>query len=259
MKPQLSIIIVSYKVKDLLEKCLDSIYRNQGDLTVEVFVVDNASSDGTTEMVNKRFPQSHLIASDRNLGFARANNLAIKQAAGEYVLLLNPDTEIFPDTLSKSLAAAKRHSTCGVLGVQMVYPDGRLQPSVRRLPTLWPVILMLLKLPKLFPHLKSIGHYLAEDFDYTKEQAVEQVMGAFMLIPRIVLDKVGLLDERFFVWFEEVDFCRRVSRAGYKIIYTPETKIVHYGGKSFGQQKVVTNQWRFFKSALLYFIKNSLS
>ncbi|MFA6228111.1 MAG: glycosyltransferase family 2 protein [Patescibacteria group bacterium] len=257
MKTQLSIIIVSYKVKDLLEKCLDSIYRNQGNLTMELFVVDNASGDGTAELIKKKFPQSRLIASDKNLGFAKANNLAIKQATGEYILLLNPDTEIFPDTLSKSVAAVKRHSACGILGVQMIYPDGRLQPSVRRLPTRWPVILMLLKLPKLLPHLKSISRYLAEDLDYAKEQEVEQVMGAFMLIPRPVLDKVGLLDERFFVWFEEVDFCRRVSRAGYKIIYTPETKIIHHGGKSFGQQKVVTNQWRFFKSALLYFLKKA--
>ncbi|MFA6593998.1 MAG: glycosyltransferase family 2 protein [Candidatus Buchananbacteria bacterium] len=255
MQPQLSIIIVSYKVKDLLVKCLDSIYKNQGDLTLEIIIVDNASGDGTAETIKEKFPQARLIASNKNLGFAKANNLAIKQATGEQVLLLNPDTEIFSDTLSKSLEVLKRYGDCGVLGVQMFYPDGRPQPSVRRLPTLWPIILMLLKLPKFFPHLKSIDYYLAEDFNYAKEQEAEQVMGAFMLIPRLVLDKIGLLDERFFVWFEEVDFCRRARQAGYKIIYTPAAKIIHYGGKSFGQQKVITNQWRFFKSAVLYFLK----
>lgn len=257
MQTKISIIIVSYKVRDLLEKCLNSIEKYRGGLSLEIFVVDNASGDGTAEMVKKKFPQVKLIASDKNLGFARANNLALKQATGEYVLLLNPDTEIFADTLSESLAAFKRHPDCGVLGVHMIYPDGSPQPSVRRLPTVWPILLMLLKLPKIFPHLKSVDRYLASDFDYEKEQEAEQVMGAYMLIPQAVTSKVGLLDERFFVWFEEVDFCRRVRQAGYKVIYTPATKIIHWGGKSFGQQKVVTNQWRFFKSAVLYFLKIS--
>lgn len=273
-----SIIIVSWKVKDLLKKCLRSIESARGDLTLEIFVVDNDSQDGTVEMVKHDFPQVNpvkygeavnfskknlfngvkLIASDKNFGFARANNLALKQATGEYALLLNPDTELKADTLSHALEFMKRSPDCGVLGPKMFYPDGSLQPSVRRFPTVWPILLMLLKLPKIFPHLKSIDRYLAVDFDYSKEQEVDQVMGAFMLMPKKVIEQVGLLDERFFVWFEEVDLCRRIKAAGFKIIYSPSVSIVHHGGKSFKQQAIISTQWRFFASALKYFLKHGI-
>jgi len=252
----LSVIIVSWKVRDLLKKCLESIRSAQGDLSLEIFVVDNDSQDSTVEMVKNEFPNVKLIINDKNLGFAKANNLALRQSRGEYVLLLNPDTELNSEALGHSLEFMRHNSDCGILGAKMFYPDGSLQPSVRRFPTIWPIILMLLKLPKIFPHLKPVDKYLAADFDYNKEQEVDQVMGAFMLMPKAVLDKVGLLDERFFVWFEEVDLCRRVKSAGYKIIYSPDISVIHHGGKSFGQQAVIKNQQLFFTSALKYFLKH---
>ena len=183
--------------------------------------------------------------------------MALKQATREYVLLLNPDTELNAYTLIDSVKYMKSCTDCGVMGPKMLYPDGKLQPSVRRFPKAWPIFLMLFKLPKLFPHLKSIDRYLATDFDYSKEQEVDQVMGAFMLIPKIVVNKVGPLDERFFIWFEEVDYCRRVRKSGYQIYYHPEVMIIHHGGKSFSQAGLVKNQWHFFTSALLYFLKNN--
>jgi GT2 family glycosyltransferase len=255
---QLSIIIVSWNVKDLLRKCLNSIDANKGDIDLEVFVVDNASHDGSAEMVVQEFSGVNLIASKENLGFAKGNNLAIKQTTGEYVLLLNPDTEIFSDTLAKSLEFMRQHVDCGIMGCKMVYPDGSDQASVRLFPTWWPIFLMLVKAPKLFPKLESIKKYLAENFDYSKTQTVDQVMGAYMMIPKSALDKVGLLDERFFNWFEEVDLCKRFWQAGYKVYYFAETKIIHHGGKSFSQQKLVTNQRVFFSSALKYFLKHGL-
>jgi GT2 family glycosyltransferase len=255
-KINLSIIIVSWKVRELLKKCLQSIELARDNLVVEIFVVDNNSQDGTVEMVKVEFPWVKLIVNDRNLGFTRANNLALKQARGEYMLLLNPDTELNTKTLSRGLEFMRQHPDCGVLGPKMFYSDGSLQPSVRRFPTIWPILLMLFKLPKIFPNLKSVEKYLAIDFDYTKEQEVDQVLGAFMLMPKTVLDKVGLLDERFFVWFEEVDLCRRIKDDGYKVIYSPDISIIHYGGKSFSQQALVKNQWLFFSSALKYFIKH---
>lgn len=253
---KLSIVIVSWNVKDLLRKCLKSIDEGREGIDLEVFVVDNASHDNSAEMVNEEFPWVKLIASKKNLGFAGGNNVAIRQAEGEYILLLNPDTEIFPDTLKRSLSFMENHPNCGAMGCKMIYPDGRDQASVRRFPTWWPIFLMLIKAPKIFPQLKALKHYLAKDFDYGKEQTVDQIMGAFMLIPRSVFDKVGILDERFFNWFEEVDMCRRIWRAGYKIYYFPETKIIHHGGKSFSQETLIKNQKVFFSSALKYFLKH---
>lgn len=251
----LSIVIVSWNTRELLKKCLKSIYDSNGSISFEIFVIDNNSADGSAKMVRADFPEVKLIEPGENLGFSKANNIGIKQAIGEYVLLLNPDTEVFADTLSKSLNFMKHHTDAGAMGCQMIYPDGREQASVRRLPTVWPILLLLFKVPKIFPNLSAIKKYLAEDFDYSKTQTVEQIMGAYMMIPRSVLDRIGLLDERFFAWFEEVDLCRRISLAGHKIYYYPDTKIIHHGGKSFAQQKVVTNQRVFFTSAFKYFIK----
>ena len=256
---KLSIIIVSWNTCDLLEKCLHSIQRDLVGSMAEVFVIDNNSNDNTVEMITEIFPRVRLIANKSNDGFAKANNQGIKEATGDYVLFLNPDTELFPDTISKSIEFMASHPDCGVMGPQMLYGDGKLQPSVRRFPTVWPVFLMLIKAPKFFKNIKSINNYLATDFDYNKEQVVDQVMGAYMMTKMEVLNKTGLLDEKFFIWFEEVDLCLRVRKAGYKIIYNPEVKIIHHGGKSFAQQKTINKQKMFFKSAWLYFVKNGFT
>ena len=252
----LSIIIVSWNTQDLLRKCLNSIYQNLDGLNLEIFVVDNNSSDKTAQMVKAEFPQVNLITNNKNLGFAKANNQAIKQVKGEYLLLLNPDTEILNNGLIKSLQFMKSHQSCGVMGPKMLFEDKSLQPSVRRWPRPWPIFLMLIKAQKFFKGLKAIDYYLYKDFDYNKEQAVDQVMGAFMLIPKEVMAKVGLLDERFFIWFEEVDFCKRVWQNGYSVIYNPDIQLIHYGGRSFSQQPIISKQWQFFKSALKYFLKH---
>lgn len=252
---ELSIIIVSWQVKELLKKCLKSIERFAGDLDYEILVVDNASIDGTTTMVKKEFPQIKLIANSKNLGFAAANNQALKIAQGNYLLLLNPDTEILPGSLQKSLDFLKTKSKAGIIGCQILNPDKTRQPSVRRFPGFWPIFLIFLKLPKFF-HFKSVDNYLAKNFDYNQTQTVDQVMGAFMLIKKEALAKIGYLEEKFFLWFEEVDFCLRAKEAGYEVYYFAAAQIVHYGGQSFDQQKLVKKQWRFFVSALTYFHKH---
>ena len=253
---KLSIIIVSWNVRDLLEKCLQSIARNPLYFQTETFVIDNNSNDGTAEMVAKKFPQVRLIANSNNLGFAKANNQGIRQAVGDYILLLNPDTELFPDTLSKSIEFMASHQDCGIMGPRMLYGDRKLQPSVRRFPTFWPIFLMLTKTPKVFKNIKAINNYLATDFDYNEEQTVDQVECAYMFITRGVIDKIGFLDERYFNWFEEVDFCLQTKKAGLQVYYNPNVQIIHHGGKSFAQQKKITNQKVFFQSAWKYFLKN---
>lgn len=248
----ISIIIVSWNVKDLLRKCLHSIEAFAND--AEVIVVDNASNDGSVEMIQKEFPNVKLVANTHNVGFAKANNQGVEIATGEYVLFLNPDTELHPESLSKSLEAIKNNPKIGILGCQLHNPDGTIQPSVRRFPTVETILALALKLGKVFPDLQVLKKYLAADFDYSKSQVVDQVMGAFMLLRPNVIAK-PIFDERYFIWFEEVDLCRRVKAAGYDVYYFADAAITHHGGQSFAQQPVVAKQWLFFKSAAQYLWK----
>lgn len=251
----LSIIIVSWNVKDLLKKCLESIYRETKNIKYEVFVVDNASEDESVAMVQNEFPKVHLIANQENAGFAKANNQAIQQAKGDFILLLNPDTEILDNALEKMVSFMKNHPAAGVAGCQILNPDRTIQPSVRRFPTLAAMSLFVLKLHHIFPGAASLRKYLAQDFDYTKTQEVNQVMGAFLMTRRQVFDKVGLLDERFFIWFEEVDFCQRVKNKGWLVYYNPGAKIIHHFAQSFQQVAGLEKQQNFNKSILHYFKK----
>lgn len=253
---RVSVIIVSWNVRDLLRACLASLSRSAGDFVLEIFVVDNNSADKSAQMVEQEFPQVKLIANKENFGFAAANNQAIRQASGDYLLLLNPDTEVSSQTIAQSIIFMQENERCGVMGPKLLNEDKSVQPSIRRFPTVWPILLMFLKIPKLIPSLAPINRYLATDFDYNKKQSVDQVMGAFMFIRRDVLDKVGLLDEDFFIWFEEVDFCRRVVDAGFQVMYAPNIETIHYGGRSFGQQKTIKKQKLFFNSAWRYFTKH---
>ncbi|MDD5043302.1 MAG: glycosyltransferase family 2 protein [Patescibacteria group bacterium] len=252
----LSIIIVSWNVKNLLQKCLESIYRETKNISFEIFVIDNASTDGSAEMVRNNFPQVKLIVNKKNEGFAKGNNQGIKESHGDFILILNPDTEILDGAIEKTLDFIKSKKDAGIVGCQILNADKTIQPSVRRFPSFWPIFLIFLKLPKLFSNLSTVSRYLATDFNYQSMAEVEQVMGAFILIKRELFEKVGLFDEKFFIWFEEVDLCKRAQKNGYKVYFAPLGKIIHYGGQSFAQQKVIKKQWLFFRSAWYYFIKN---
>jgi len=252
----LSIIIVNWKVKDLLEKCLRSIFLQTKNISFEVFVVDNNSGDGSVEMVREKFPQVNLTSSADNLGFAKGNNLAIKKSRGRYILLLNPDTEILDNALEKMVRFMDTYPECGIAGCKLLNPDLTLQPSVRAFPDFASQIFILLKIHHLFPHTKTMYKYLVQNFDYEKTQEVDQVMGAFMMIRREVINKIGILDENFWIWFEEVDFCKRAKAVGFKILYTPEAKIIHHYGQSFKQAMGVKKQKDFNRSLSYYFKKH---
>lgn len=231
----LSIIIVSWRVKDLLQKCLDSLYQQTSGLKFEVFVVDNNSLDGTVEMVKNEFPGVELITNVQNLGFARANNQALKLSAGRYVLLLNPDTEFFDNALGRLVELLDQNVDWSIAGCQILNPDRTLQASVRRFPDWFSQALILLKLHHLKIFQKFLHKYLVEDFDYHTVARVDQVMGACLAIRRETLDTIGLLDEKYFYWFEEVDYCHRATNAGLKVIYTPDVSLIHHGAASFRQ------------------------
>ena len=252
----LSIVIVNWKVRDLLERCLTSIYRETSGLDFEVFVVDNDSRDGSVEMVAKRFPQAELIASNRNLGFAAANNEAVARSRGEFILLLNPDTEILDGALQKLVAFMRRERQAAICGPKLVNADGTLQPSVRRFPTLAVQAAIMLKLHRVWPGMAGLRRYLAADLDYAKASACDQVMGAALMFRRSLLEDIGMLDAGYFVWFEEVDFCKTAAEKGYQTWYTPEAVIKHHGGESFGQVLAPRKQKMFNASARRYFRKH---
>lgn len=249
----LSVIIVSWNVKDLLRENLKNIFTASQDLDFEVFVVDNQSADGSAEMVRAEFPQVKLIANDFNAGFAKANNQAIAASRGRYVLLLNPDMRVPSGTLSGMAGWMDKHPEAGVAGCRLVNEKGENVPHVRRLPTVWDQLAIVLKLPHLFPGV--LDKYLYKDFDYGREAEVDSIRGSFFMIRRELLDKIGGLDERYFIWFEEVDYCRQARQAGFKVMYAPTVKCVDYVGQSFKQIKRGRAQKYFRDSMLKYFKK----
>ena len=260
----LSIIIVSWNVKDLLKKCIKSIYSQTKNISFEVFIVDNKSSDRTVEMLESAFinkPQIYsnfnLIANNYNAGFAKANNQGIEKSSGRFILLLNPDTEIIDyDTLEKCVQFMKDNNKCGVLGCKLLNSDNSLQKSVRNFPSFFSQIIVFLKIHNLWPNIKPVRKYYALDFDYSKQSEVDQMMGAFLLTRSRVIDKIGNLDENYWIWFEEVDFCKRSIGAGYTNNYLPDAKIIHHHGQSFRQVLSYKKQKQMNKSVLYYFKKH---
>lgn len=255
---KLSVIVVNYNVRFFLEQCLQSVFLATKNIDAEVFVVDNNSVDGSTGMVREKFPQVILIENDQNLGFSTANNIAIKRAKGEFVLLLNPDTVVEEDTFSKALTYMDSHSEAGGLGVKMIDGKGNFLPESKRgLPTPWVAFYKIFGLSKLFPKSTKFGKYHLSFLDTEKTHTIDVLCGAFMLIRKTVLDEVGLLDETFFMYGEDIDLSYRIQKAGYQNIYYPETTIIHYKGES--TKKSSLNYVYLFYKAMQIFAKKHLS
>lgn len=248
----LSVIIVNWKSGGLLRRCLDALPSACGPLTVEVFVVDNASGDGSIAEAQRSAQPFELIALERNIGFARANNLALKKARGEVLLLLNPDTEPRPGSLAALTEFFRLHPRAGIAGGKLLNPDGTVQPSVRRFPSTLVLALLLTRLARVSPRLRPFRAYLMEDFSYTQDARVDQAMGACLAIRRDLLLTVGTLDERYWMWFEEVDYCRRAGQQGREVWFVPSCEVVHALSTSFQQVSAVRKAWWFAGSALRY-------
>ena len=257
----LSIIIVNWNVKALCQKCLESILNYVKDVDYEVIVVDNCSQDGSQEYLKELSRKSNhirAIFNEKNLDFGRANNQALKQTKGEFVLFLNPDTEFIKENgMAKIIELMKQNKKWGIVGCQLIGPDKEVQPSVRNFPTIFSQLMIILKLQYLFPNNKVLKKYFQTDFNYQKRKEVDQVAGSFILTRRKILDQVGSFDESFHLWFEDADLCYRVKKAGWQIIYYPEIKILHHGGKSFWQLMSIDRQRIYNKSLLIYFQKHS--
>jgi len=255
---QLSVVIVNYNVEFFLEQCLNAVYKALTHVDGEVFVVDNNSIDGSLEMVAKKFPQVKLIANKDNVGFSRANNQALRIAEGKYHLLLNPDTIVEEDTFAKVIEFMDENPDAGGLGVKMIDGKGNFLPESKRgLPTPRDAFYKIFGLSRLFPKTKRFGRYHLSYLDKEEIHEIEILSGAFMLMRKETLDKVGLLDEAFFMYGEDIDLSYRIVLGGYKNYYYPKTRIIHYKGESTKKSSV--NYVFVFYNAMIIFAKKHFS
>lgn len=251
MPTVLSVVIVSWNVRELLRRALDSLYTSWGDRPgLEVIVVDNASGDGSPELVRETFPQAQCIANAENRGYTGGNNQGLAAASGEFLFVLNPDIEVVGDALPALVAYMRAHPDVGMLGPQLLNPDGSVQSSRRRFPTLPVLFLESTWLQGLAPRGLLRRYYIADRPD-TVEQAVDWITGAAMLTRRTVWEQVGGFDEGFFMYSEELDWCRRIVAAGWRVAYLPTARIVHYEGKS-SEQVVAARHIHFQTSKVRY-------
>ncbi len=257
-KYKISVIIVNYNVEFFLEQCLNSVKRALENVSGEVFVVDNNSIDGSVEMVRLKFPEINLIANKDNRGFSKANNQAIEISQGEYILLLNPDTVVEEDTFTKVISFMDMHPNAGGLGVRMLDGKGIFLPESKRgLPTPSVAFYKIFGLSKLFPKSKKFSQYHLGYLNELEINEVDILSGAFMLMQKEALDKVGLLDETFFMYGEDVDLSYRIQKGGYKNYYFPETRIIHYKGESTKKSSV--NYVFVFYRAMVIFAEKHFS
>lgn len=257
-RPDITVVLVSYNTAHLLEPLFASLYKTRGALKLQVIVVDNISRDDSVTILRTRYPDVELIENKANVGFARANNQALPHARGRYLLLLNTDAFVAPDTLQKTIEYMDTHPSCGVLGVKLVGRDGSLQPSCRYFPTPWNVFLTTTGLKRFFPRTRLVDNMA---WDHASVRECDWVPGCYYLVRRQVIDQVGLFDPRYFLYCEEIDHCRAVRKSGWSVVYYPFTQVVHIGGESAETVGPLTSAGRQIsalqiESELLYFRKH---
>ncbi len=250
--PDLAVVIVSWNVRDLLATCLRSLFADleQSDLDAQVWVVDNASADGTPEMVAEAFPSVRLVASRENLGFVQGNNLALNEIQNQpqtpkYIWLLNPDTEVQPGATAALLATLKADPQTGMVGPKLLYPDGSLQHAAFRFPGLVQLIFDLFPFPPRMYDTSLNGRYPRRLYEGTDPFFVDHPLGASMMAKSAVITDVGLMDEGFFMYCEEIDWCWRMRKAHWLIYCVPAARVIHHAGQSSGQVRVSSfvNLW----------------
>lgn len=242
----------------MTKKAINLVKESLHQLKLEIFVIDNASRDGSAELVARDFPEVKLIANDVNVGFGRANNQVLSMVTGAYVLLLNTDAFVEPDTIQKTYDFMQVHPRTGILGVKLLGRDGVLQPSCRYFPTPWNIFLNRTGLNKLFPQTKMVDDMA---WDHASVRDCDWVPGCYYLIRKEVIDQVGLFDPRYFLYYEEVDHCFATKAAGWQVTYYPDTPVIHIGGESAKTDNKISKVGRQvsalqIESELLYFRKN---
>ncbi len=254
---EVSVAVVNWNTQDILHDCLRSIYEQCGEIDLEVIVIDNASTDGSVEMVKKDFPQVTLIENSKNRGFAAANNQGIDISKGRYVLLLNSDTVVLDNALAKTVAFADSHPEAAVVGCRVLNPGRTLQPTCFMFPSILNMLLSSTYLYKLFPKNKFFGRERMTWWDRNDIREVDVVTGCFMLVRQDAIKKVGSMDEQFFMYGEETDWCYRFKQAGWKVMFTPVCEIIHLGGQSSRQKR--SKMILQLRGSILLFMKKNKS
>jgi GT2 family glycosyltransferase len=258
----LSIIIVNWNVKNILIKNLESIFKFTQNLDYEVIVVDNNSKDKSVEEINKIFSKEisasklKIIDTKKNNGFSKGNNIGFEASIGEHVLFMNPDMELIENSFKILTDYLQNNPAADVISCTLNYPDRTLQKTAKKLPSLSSQIIILLKLHHILFWLKPIKKYLAKDFDYSKEQEAEQLMGAFIMLRREIFEQIGKWDEDYWLSWEDVELAYQLKKNNIKTIYTPITKVIHHESKSFEQQASLARQRSFNKGMLTFFKKH---
>lgn len=249
----ISIIIVSWNTCNILRDCLNSIYAETDGTHFEVIIIDNASSDASVDMIRSEFPKVHLIANETNRGFAAANNQGIQAAKGKYILLLNSDTIILDSAITKATSFADNNPEAAVIGCKVLNPDRTLQPTCFMFPSICNMILSSSYLYKIFPKNRFLGRERMSWWKRDDSREVDVVTGCFMLVRHEAIEKVGLMDEQFFMYAEETDWCYRFKKAGWKILFTPDANIIHFGGQS--SKKILEEMALQLRGSILQFMK----
>jgi GT2 family glycosyltransferase len=258
-----SVVIVSFNTRDVLRECLESVYREAGTLRIQIIIVDNGSTDGSTKMVEEEFPDVLLIQSETNLGFGGANNLGFQCAEGRYIVLLNSDAFLTPGALQLSVDHMDADPHVGLGGGRLIGRDGSWQPSARMFPSVLTDLIVLSGLAARFPESRFFGYSDRTWANEMEAAEVDWVPGAYSIFRAEALKKVGLFDQRFFLYYEEVDFCKRFKQIGYSIWYWPDITVIHIGGESSRQVTSLDlskagaqlTLWR-MRSMLLYYRKH---
>jgi len=224
--PALTVLIVHHNTTALLRQCLDALRSSPADVPCEVIVIDNASPDATVRSLPRNFPTVRFRFNPRNLGFARAVNQGVRMGAGRHVLVLNPDTIVRPEDLGKLTAFMDAHPDAGACGPRLVYPDGNLQLSCRHFPTLLALGLRISRLDRLIR--SPVRHYLMAEWDHSQIRDVDWIIGGCMALRREAIEQIGLLDEGFFMYYEDIDLCYRLCQKGWKVYYNPDVTVVHH-------------------------------
>ncbi|MGC8863982.1 MAG: glycosyltransferase family 2 protein [Armatimonadota bacterium] len=257
-QPDVTVSIVNWNTRDELRECLKTVLAQDGSIGVEITVVDNASADGSSEMVRSEFGDSvNLIQNPSNAGFAAAQNISIRQARGRYIFLANPDCRLITsDVLAKMVDFMDSHPDVGILGPRIVNPDGSLQYSARRFPTMLAAGFRHTLLGKLFPNNRFVRSYMMTDWAHDRVADVDWLSGSALMVRKAMIDQVGLLDERFYMYLEDVDWCKRAHLADWRVVYFPEVTVSHRIGAA-SDQNAMEMVRQHHRSMLLYFIKHN--
>jgi GT2 family glycosyltransferase len=243
MDPKVSVIILSWNTKEYLYRCVSSLGERLHSALYEVIVVDNASCDGSIELVREEFPSVRIIVNEENRGYAEGNNIGIREARGEYIVLLNSDIEVLENALESMADFLIKNTRYGAVAARMLSPDGSVQRCCKQFPSIATLFLFDITCNRMLRQAPPVRRYLMRHFDHLSSRDVEQPPGACFMVPRRVVQEIGVFDERFYLFFNDVDYCKRIIKRGYRIRYLFEARVMHHGGRSVVQYDSYRREW----------------